>query len=133
MSKFRNIAFVASEMKEAQGARQDLVARYGDTAPEQADVIVAFGGDGQMLQTMHRYMNNRIPIYGMNRGSVGFLLNDYREAELLERLGRARGLTLLAVAVEPVRGGHGRQLLAPRRPVQGAEWRGEPPPRNILV
>ena len=89
MSKFRNIAFVASEMKEAQGARQDLVARYGDTAPEEADVIVALGGDGQMLQTMHRYMNNRIPIYGMNRGSVGFLLNDYREDELLERLDKA--------------------------------------------
>jgi NAD+ kinase len=86
MSKFRTIAFVASEMKEAQGARRELVARYGETAPQQADVIVALGGDGQMLQTMHRYMNNRIPIYGMNRGSVGFLLNDYREDQLLERL-----------------------------------------------
>jgi NAD+ kinase len=89
MSKFRNIAFVASEMKEAQAARRELVARYGETAPEQADVIVALGGDGQMLQTMHRYMNNRIPIYGMNRGSVGFLLNDYREDQLLERLEKA--------------------------------------------
>jgi NAD+ kinase len=89
MSKFRNIAFVASEMKEAQAARRELVARYSDTRPEQADVIVALGGDGQMLQTMHRYMNNRIPIYGMNRGSVGFLLNDYREDQLLERLEKA--------------------------------------------
>ena len=89
MSRFKNIAFVASEMKEAEAARRELVARYGDTPPERADVIVALGGDGQMLQTMHRYLNNRIPIYGMNRGSVGFLLNDYREDQLLERLDKA--------------------------------------------
>jgi NAD+ kinase len=89
MPRFKNIAFVASDMKEAEQARRELIARYGETPPEQADVIVALGGDGQMLQTMHRYLNNRIPIYGMNRGSVGFLLNDYREDQLLERLERA--------------------------------------------
>lgn len=89
MPRFKNIAFVASEMKEAEQARSDLIARYGDTPPEKADVIVALGGDGQMLQTMHRYLNNRIPIYGMNRGSVGFLLNDYRDDQLLERLEKA--------------------------------------------
>jgi NAD+ kinase len=89
MPRFKNIAFVASEMKEADQARRELVARYGETPPEGADVIVALGGDGQMLQTMHRYLNNRIPIYGMNRGSVGFLLNDYREDQLLERLEQA--------------------------------------------
>ena len=89
MPRFKTIAFVASEMKEAEQARRELVARYGEASPEQADVIVALGGDGQMLQTMHRYLNNRIPIYGMNRGSVGFLLNDYREDQLLERLEKA--------------------------------------------
>jgi len=89
MPRFKNIAFVASEMKEAEAARRELVARYGDTPPEGADVIVALGGDGLMLQTMHRYLNSRIPIYGMNRGSVGFLLNDYREDQLLERLEKA--------------------------------------------
>jgi NAD+ kinase len=89
MPLFKNIAFVASEMKEAETARRELVARYGDTPPERADVIVALGGDGLMLQTMHRYLNSRIPIYGMNRGSVGFLLNDYREDKLLERLEKA--------------------------------------------
>jgi len=89
MPRFKHIAFVASEMKEAEQARSELVARYGEASPEQADVIVALGGDGQMLQTMHRYLNNRIPIYGMNRGSVGFLLNDYREDQLLERLEKA--------------------------------------------
>ena len=89
MSRFKTIAFVASEMKEAEEARRALIARYGDTPPEHADVIVALGGDGQMLQTMHRYLNSKIPIYGMNRGSVGFLLNDYREDLLLERLEKA--------------------------------------------
>ncbi|HYB06367.1 MAG TPA: NAD kinase [Methyloceanibacter sp.] len=89
MPRFKNITFVASEMKEAEAACRQLVARYGDTPPESADVIVALGGDGLMLQTMHRYLNSRIPIYGMNRGSVGFLLNDYREDQLLERLEKA--------------------------------------------
>lgn len=86
MPHFRNIAFVASETEEAQAALRDLIARYGNVPPEQADIIVALGGDGLMLQTMHRHMNSRIPIYGMNRGSVGFLLNDYHEDQLLERL-----------------------------------------------
>ena len=89
MSRFKTIAFVASEMKEAEDARRALITRYGDAPPEHADVIVALGGDGQMLQTMHRYLNSKIPIYGMNRGSVGFLLNDYREDLLLERLEKA--------------------------------------------
>jgi NAD+ kinase len=89
MTKSRNIAFVASETEEAQRAERNLAARYGNVAADKADIIVALGGDGLMLQTMHRYMNNRIPIYGMNRGSVGFLLNDYHEDQLLERLGAA--------------------------------------------
>ncbi|TFG86705.1 MAG: NAD kinase, partial [Hyphomicrobiales bacterium] len=79
MSQLRNIAFVASETEEAQTAQRALVALYGNVAPDKADIIVALGGDGLMLQTMHRHIQSRIPIYGMNRGSVGFLLNDYRE------------------------------------------------------
>jgi NAD+ kinase len=86
MGRFLNIAFVASETKEAMAAREALVERYGNVAPETADAIVALGGDGLMLQTMHRHLNSRIPIYGMNRGSVGFLLNDYKEDRLFERL-----------------------------------------------
>ncbi|MGB6195175.1 MAG: NAD kinase, partial [Methyloceanibacter sp.] len=66
-----------------------LTARYGDTPLEEADVVVALGGDGLMIQTMHRLLDRLTPIYGMNRGSVGFLLNDYREDELLERLDKA--------------------------------------------
>jgi NAD+ kinase len=87
--KFDRIAFVASEVPEALEAQQELIQRYGETEPAEADVIVALGGDGFMLQTLHRFINDRIPIYGMNRGSVGFLMNDYREEDLLERLSAA--------------------------------------------
>jgi NAD+ kinase len=84
--RFDKIAFVASDTKEAQQALQALAKRYGNASTEEADAIVALGGDGLMLQTMHRHLNSRIPIYGMNRGSVGFLLNDYHADSLKERL-----------------------------------------------
>ena len=83
------IAFVASPSPEAEDARLRLSRRYGDTAPTDADVIVALGGDGLMLQTLHRFINDKIPTYGMNRGSVGFLMNDYSEDDLRERLAAA--------------------------------------------
>jgi NAD+ kinase len=86
MPRFEKIAFVASETKEAENALNKLSARYGNAPPGNADAIVALGGDGLMLQTMHAHLNSRIPIYGMNRGSVGFLLNDYHEDHLKERL-----------------------------------------------
>jgi len=89
MARFSRIAFVASDTTEAESARAKLVDRYGDAPPESADAIVALGGDGLMLQTMHRHLHSRIPIYGMNRGSVGFLLNDYYEDGLVDRLERA--------------------------------------------
>jgi NAD+ kinase len=89
MPRFEKIAFVASDTQEAQEACVALIERYGDVRPEEADVIVALGGDGLMLQTMHAHLNSRIPIYGMNRGSVGFLLNDYSEDGLKERLKKA--------------------------------------------
>jgi NAD+ kinase len=84
------IAFLASSAEEAQEARARLVSLYGDCEPEAADVIVALGGDGLMLQTLHRFMRGPKPIYGMNRGSVGFLMNDYSEADLPARLAAAR-------------------------------------------
>jgi NAD+ kinase len=89
MARFTKIAFVASETEEAQAARAELSARYGDAPADAADAIVALGGDGLMLQTMHRHLRSRIPIYGMNRGSVGFLLNDYHENDLITRLENA--------------------------------------------
>src|SRR3989337_1389583 len=91
---FDKIAFVASETKEAQQALAKLAKRYGNADVKKADAIVALGGDGLMLQTMHRHLNSRVPIYGMNRGSVGFLLNDYRENGLKERL-KAAEITVI--------------------------------------
>lgn len=101
-SRFKSIAFVASETREAVTARAELAARYGDAAPKDADVIVALGGDGVMLQTMHRHMGKRIPIYGMNRGSVGFLMNEYRENDLIRRLEQAEITTLHPLCMETV-------------------------------
>jgi NAD+ kinase len=84
------VHFVASGTAEAEEARQRLIIRYGNVAPEDADVVVALGGDGLMLQTLHQFMGAHVPIYGMNRGSVGFMMNEYREDELPERLARAK-------------------------------------------
>src|SRR6201993_4909927 len=86
---YRRIAFVASNVPEAQRARRRLVRRYGDARPETADVIVALGGDGLMLATLQRFMNAGKPIYGMHRGTVGFLMNEYSEQDLPERLAAA--------------------------------------------
>jgi NAD+ kinase len=84
--RFNNIAFVASAAPDAQGALQALKDRYANVIPEQADVIVALGGDGLMLQSLHQFMGTAKPIYGMNKGTVGFLMNDFREDDLFERL-----------------------------------------------
>ncbi|MFP4538925.1 MAG: NAD kinase, partial [Dichotomicrobium sp.] len=83
------IHFVASEAPEAQASLTRLTALYGQVEPDAAAVIVALGGDGLMLQTLHRHMSRGIPIYGMNRGSIGFLMNEYHEDDLLERLAAA--------------------------------------------
>jgi NAD+ kinase len=88
------IAFAASDQPEAQAALARLEARYGNTAPEQADVIVALGGDGFILHTLHAHMAMETAIYGMNRGSVGFLMNTYDEDDLPARLARAHTTTL---------------------------------------
>ncbi|HWF77307.1 MAG TPA: NAD kinase [Caulobacteraceae bacterium] len=83
------LAFLASDRPEAVAARQALIVRYGETAAEDADVLVALGGDGFMLETLRRDLAGRRPIYGMNRGSVGFLMNDYAEEGLFERIAAA--------------------------------------------
>lgn len=83
------IAFIASGVEEAQDALKRLVDRYGSVDTEEADVIVALGGDGLMLQTMHTLMNTGKPIYGVNCGSVGFLMNEFGEDDLPERIARA--------------------------------------------
>jgi NAD+ kinase len=91
---FTSIAFLASDTSEARKALNRLAKRYGNVAPEEAAVVVALGGDGHMLQTLHRFVSTGTPIYGMNRGSVGFLMNDYAELGLVERL-RASELTTI--------------------------------------
>ncbi len=83
------ICLRASDAPEAQSARSELVTRYGDCPAEQADVIVALGGDGFMLHTLHATQNLPAPVYGMNRGTVGFLMNEYRPTGLTRRLERA--------------------------------------------
>jgi NAD+ kinase len=92
--KFRNICFLASDAEPAREAALRLAQRYGQAPPDQADVIVPLGGDGFMLETLHTHLSSGIPIYGMNRGTVGFLLNDYNEAGLPDRLARAQSAVL---------------------------------------
>jgi NAD+ kinase len=87
--RYERIAFVASPIAEAQKARDRLVKRYGNSTPAKADVVVALGGDGLMLQTLHKFMRSGKPIYGMHRGTVGFLMNDYLEKNLPERINAA--------------------------------------------
>jgi NAD+ kinase len=83
------LAFVASNRPDAQAVRARLAALYGDVPAAEAQVIVALGGDGFMLETLHRNLGRPTPIYGMNQGSVGFLMNDYSEERLLERINAA--------------------------------------------
>jgi len=97
-----NISFVASDTKQAKRALTSLTKRYGQSAAADCDVIVALGGDGFMLHTLHKYMNTGIAIYGMNKGTIGFLMNNYHTGDLPERISKAtkntiRPLNMLAV------------------------------------
>ena len=85
----RALHFVAADTSEAQAALVEMRRLYDDVGPEKADVVVALGGDGFMLQTLHAFLNKSKPIYGMNLGSVGFLMNEYREDGLGTRLEQA--------------------------------------------
>lgn len=84
-----SLAFISAESDDAREAAAQLAVLYGQENPDNADVIVALGGDGFMLQTLHDYMNTGKPIYGMNRGTVGFLMNEYQEQDLLVRINAA--------------------------------------------
>jgi NAD+ kinase len=90
--------FVAADTSEAESALTVLRGLYTDAGPEEAGVVVALGGDGFMLQTLHAFLGKGKPIYGMHLGSVGFLMNEYREAGLEERLERAE-----AAEIHPLR------------------------------
>ena len=95
------IAFAASKTEEAQSALVALRAAHGDIKPVDADVIVALGGDGFMLQTLHRHRDLGRPVYGMKLGSVGFLMNQFHAEDLLARIERAR-TTVEAIAFNEV-------------------------------
>jgi len=84
--RFERIAFLSSGTPAAEEARERLTQLYGNAEPKHADVLVALGGDGLMLQTLHQFMSEAKPIFGMNRGSVGFLMNEYQEDDLKARL-----------------------------------------------
>lgn len=106
------IAFVASDRPEAQAARARLAARYGETPVEAAEVVVALGGDGFMLETLHHNLGAERPIYGMNQGSVGFLMNEYNEDGLVERIAAAERAVIhpLVMQAEDAAGGHHKAL-----------------------
>jgi len=93
------LAFVASDRAEAQEARARLAAIYGEAPEDDADVVVALGGDGFMLEVLHRNLATRRPIYGMNRGSVGFLMNDYGEERLTERIAAAEAALIHPISM----------------------------------
>lgn len=97
MMKFGKPMFVASTAVEAQSALRDLTRRYGN-AKSEADLVVALGGDGFMLQTIHKMHKRGLPIFGMNCGSVGFLMNDFAIDDLLDRLETAK-----AQSIHPLR------------------------------
>ena len=82
----KRIAFLASTAELAQSARNTFVHQFGDCDSSEADVIVALGGDGFMLQTLHLTQHLNVPVYGMNRGTVGFLMNEFSQDNLEQRL-----------------------------------------------
>ncbi|MGI9499126.1 MAG: NAD kinase [Geminicoccaceae bacterium] len=92
------IGFRAADTDEAKAALAELRERYGDAPNEEADVLVALGGDGFMLETLHATIERPVPIYGMNLGTVGFLLNEFQSDQLIERLDDA-----VAVCLHPLR------------------------------
>ena len=117
MAQDGRLAFRAARTDQAQAARADLVARYGDCAPEGARAIVALGGDGFMLETLHATQALGLPVYGMNCGTIGFLMNGYDAEGLPERVAageetvinplamtahRADGTTAEALAINEV-------------------------------
>jgi NAD+ kinase len=98
----RRLAFVADDRPEAVASRDRLIARYGGVPEQEADAIVALGGDGFVLETLHSNLPGSKPIYGMNRGSVGFLMNEYGEDQLIERVNAAEHAVIFPLAMHAV-------------------------------
>ena len=106
--KVQAVAFIASSTEGARAAQARLSRRFDGVPPEEAQIIVALGGDGFMLETLHAFMNSGKPIYGMNYGSVGFLMNEFREDGLLERLAAAEKTAVHPLLMRAVDASGGR-------------------------
>ena len=106
------VAFVASEAEAAQQAILELRRRYGTVEPGDADIVVPLGGDGFMLETVHRFVGSGLPIFGMHRGSVGFLMNSYRLDGLYERLAVAQPVELHPLEMAAWQNGTCRRAIA---------------------
>ena len=98
----KKLAFVAGTHPRAQAALESMRERYGSIAPEQADVLVALGGDGFMLHTLHEHHRLALPVFGMHLGNVGFLMNRYAEEGLLERIEQAISFDLNPLQMQVV-------------------------------
>jgi NAD+ kinase len=108
----KRVAFVASEADAAQQAILELRDRYGTVEPKDADIVVPLGGDGFMLETVHRFVGSGLPIFGMHRGSVGFLMNSYRLDGLYERLAAAQPVELHPLEMAAWQNGTCRSAIA---------------------
>ena len=106
------VSFTASDVEAAQQALEELHQLYGPVEPDEADVIVPLGGDGFMLETLHRFVGSGKPIFGMHRGSVGFLMNSYRPDGLFERLAAAQPVELHPLEMTARRNGVSQRAIA---------------------
>jgi NAD+ kinase len=101
-NQFSRISFVTNGTDDAEAAADELRAKYGNAHFDDAEAIVALGGDGLMLETLHRVMDRGIPVYGMNFGSVGFLMNEYEPEGLRDRLDDANATNIHPLRMEVV-------------------------------
>lgn len=100
--RYDKIAFVASNAPDAIAARERLAREYGDAPESDANVVVALGGDGFMLQMLHRFRDTGIPIFGMHRGTIGFLMNEFQEDGLRERITAAERSVIHPLIMEAI-------------------------------
>ncbi len=96
------VAIVANRTPTAQEAKATLVAKYDSVSAEEADIVVALGGDGFMLQTQLKYMDSGKPVYGMNKGTIGFLMNEFREDDLIERISKSLRAKIHPLVMETI-------------------------------
>jgi NAD+ kinase len=111
MSKAPALAFVSSDTADARAAAAELAERYGQVEIDDAKIVVALGGDGFLLQTLRETMGTRRKVFGMNRGTVGFLMNEYRADDLIERIAAAEAETIRPLEMRTV-GANGEESQA---------------------